>query len=128
MIVHNGFLFSDPAPIMIYTLSLHDALPIFAPPPGRALDVVLARVLSPDEVAPRADGALVLVDSETGERLRIDGREAAARYEAAAAEHAGALAAFAARHRIRLAGATSDQSFEEAALELLSRSRLLQRT
>ncbi len=102
--------------------------PMLAPPPGRALDVVLARVLSPDEVAPRADGALVLVDSETGERLRIDGREAAARYEAAAAEHAGALAAFAARHRIRLAGATSDQSFEEAALELLSRSRLLQRT
>lgn len=99
----------------------------FAAPAGRALEAVLARVLSPEEVAPRADGALVLVDSETGERLLLDGPEAARRYEAAAAAHAAALGEFAARRQMRLVSSTCDAPFEEAALDLLSRSRLVER-
>ncbi|HOX04938.1 MAG TPA: DUF58 domain-containing protein [Planctomycetota bacterium] len=95
---------------------------------GRGADVVLARVLSPEEVAPPAPGALILVDSETGERLRLDGPTTSAGYEAAAAAHAGELAAFAARHRMRLVCAASDRPFEEAALELLARGRLVERT
>src|SRR5215467_13904972 len=31
------FFFNDTATTEIYTLSLHDALPIFAPPPGRSV-------------------------------------------------------------------------------------------
>jgi len=98
-----------------------------AAPAGRAQDVVLTRVLAPEEVRPCASGALVLVDSESGERLGLDGSAAAAAYESAAARHAAALSAFAARHRMRLVTAESSAPFEEAALDLLSRGRLVER-
>jgi uncharacterized protein (DUF58 family) len=104
------------------------AWPDLAPPAGRAADTVLARVLSPGEIAPRPAGALVLVDSESGERLRLDGEAADAHYQAAAAAHAAELGAFAARHRMRLVSAGSDRPFEEATLELLAQGRLVERT
>jgi uncharacterized protein (DUF58 family) len=96
-----------------------------AAPGPRGFDVVLARVLCGAEIAPAASGALVLVDSETGERLSLPGaRAAAALYESAAAEHAAALGAFAARHHMRLVSADAGEPFEEAALELMARARL----
>lgn len=95
---------------------------------ARGFDGALLRVLSPAEVRPEFAGALVLADAETGERLALPGAEAAAAaYESAAAAHAAELAAFAARSRLRLASATSDQPFEEAALDLLAGTALLER-
>src|SRR5690606_42024993 len=44
------FFFNDPAPTEIYTLSLHDALPILVHPGGR-------EPLAPDAEAPRRDVA-----------------------------------------------------------------------
>jgi uncharacterized protein (DUF58 family) len=89
-------------------------------------DCSLVRVLSAGEFKPDAAGPLMLVDSESGERLRVAGGEAAARaFEEAAAGHAAALQGFAARHRCRLVTADSSQAFEETALELLRSGRLV---
>src|SRR5947199_6629974 len=43
------FLFHDPAPTEIYTLSLHDALPIFSMPPAKAA----SGPLSAGQISPR---------------------------------------------------------------------------
>jgi len=97
-----------------------------AAPASGGYDVALIRALSPAEIAPAAEGALLLVDSETGERLRLAGGEAArAGFERAAAGHAAALAGFAARHRCRLVAAETSRPFEETALELLRGGRLV---
>ena len=94
---------------------------------ARGWETSLVRVLAPEEVAPRPAGPLLLVDSESGERLAVGGGEAAARaFESAAAGHAAALAAFAARHRCALLAADSSRPFEEAALELLRHGRLVE--
>jgi uncharacterized protein (DUF58 family) len=94
---------------------------------SRGYDCSLLRVLSPGEFTPAAGGPLLLVDSETGERLQVGGGEAAARaFEASAAEHAAELEAFAARHRCRLLNADVSREFEETALDLLRRGRLVE--
>src|SRR5947209_14070991 len=58
--VYFLFLFTDTPPTEIYTLSLHDALPIFRPP------LVRARVHG------RRDGAAPRDDDETGSPRRRD--------------------------------------------------------
>jgi hypothetical protein len=95
---------------------------------SRGYECSLVRVLSPGEFAPPAGaGPMLLVDSETGERLRVGGGEAAARaFEAAAGAHAAELEAFAARRRCRLLEADASRGFEETALELLRRGRLVE--
>ncbi len=93
----------------------------------RGYDSSLIRVLSAGEFTPRTDGPLMLVDSESGERLRVAGGEPAARaFEAAAAEHAAALDSFASRHRCRLVTARTSEPFEDSALKLLRGGRLIE--
>jgi hypothetical protein len=93
----------------------------------RGYDCSLIRTLSGAEIVPLAGGPMLLVDSESGERVRVSGGEAAARaFEAAAAEHATALEAFAGRHRCRLVTADTSGDFEETATDLLRRGRLVE--
>jgi len=94
---------------------------------SRGFDSSLIRVLSGAELTPRTSGPLVLVDSESGERLRVAGGEASARaFEVAAGEHAAALASFARRHRCRLLTARTSEPFEDSALRLLRGGRLVE--
>lgn len=95
---------------------------------SRGYDGALLRVTSPEEVAPEPGGARILVDSETGERLKLSGGEGAgALYEQAAAAHAAELSAFSARSRLRLVTASTEEHFEEAAMRLLAGSGLIER-
>jgi uncharacterized protein (DUF58 family) len=99
-----------------------------AAPASRGYDGALLRVMSPEEVAPEPGGSRILVDSETGEKLRLSGgAEAGAIYEQAAAAHAAELSNFAARNRLRLVTASSAEPFEEAAMKLLAGSGLIER-
>jgi uncharacterized protein (DUF58 family) len=93
----------------------------------RGYESSLIRVLAGLEFRPPSGGPLLLVDSESGEKLRVSGGESAARaFEAEAARHAAALEGFAARRRCRLLTADTAASFEETALELLRRGKLVE--
>src|SRR2546428_8872361 len=52
------FFFNDPATTEIYTLSLHDALPIFTPVLGGAAAVAVCALLWNDQLLPRANHRL----------------------------------------------------------------------
>ncbi len=85
----------------------------------------VAHVLAPEEIAPRVDGEVRLVDTETGEtrRMALTPRDLE-RYERAFRAHLERLATSCRQRQIGYLPWTTDQPFEAMFLELLARGSL----
>jgi uncharacterized protein (DUF58 family) len=94
---------------------------------GRAgADVALVQILSPQEDAPEAQGAVELIDAETGEMVQVGlSVEAVERYRARLSAWEASLDALAAERGLRFARALTSRPLESLLLDDLRRIQLV---